>query len=66
MEPDPKGSKAADDRRRVLALSRAQAVDARQVQLFAKALVGLGLTEYSPLVAERNRPTRKSPPGMSS
>ena len=62
MEADPKTPNAADDRRPTLALSRAQAVDARQVQLFAKALVGLGLTEYSPLAAERNRPARRNPP----
>ena len=59
MEADPKTPNAAADRRPTLALSRAQAVDARQVQLFAKALVGLGLTEYSPLAAERNRRCQK-------
>jgi hypothetical protein len=53
MEADPKTPNAAADRRPTLALSRAQAVDARQVQLFAKALVGLGLTQYSALVSER-------------
>ena len=58
MEPDTNMPKTMEDRRRSLAnSSEAKAVDALQVQLFAKALVGLGLTQYSPLVPDRRRRT---------
>ena len=54
-EPDSKSPKATDDRRQLLTESRAHAVDALQVKLFAKALVNLGLAQYSPLASERTR-----------
>jgi len=54
MEPDSKGSKAVDDRRRFQAESAdSRTVDALQAKLFAKALVDLGLTQYSALVSDR-------------
>ena len=57
MEPDSKGPKAAEDRRRTRADSKdPRAVDALQAKLFAKALVDLGLAEYSGLVSDRRPP----------
>ncbi len=57
MEPDSKGPKGTEDRRRVLAESTdPRAVDALQAKLFAKALVDLGLTKYSAIV-DRRHPT---------
>jgi len=56
MEPDSSVPKTAEDRRRSLAESGgAKAVDALQAKLFAKALVGLGLTHYSPRLSDGTR-----------
>jgi hypothetical protein len=57
MGPDSKAQKTAEDHRRALAESRTRAVDALQVKLFAKALVNLGLPQYSPFASDRSRST---------
>jgi hypothetical protein len=50
-------SKNGVETRSLAESSGAKAIDALQVQLFAKALVGLGLTQYFPLVPDRRRNT---------
>jgi len=56
MEPDSRGPKPSEDRSGFLVESTdSRAVDALQAKLFAKALVGLGLPQYSALIPDRRR-----------